>query len=49
MVSSLFSVYHCNPDMDSVTSGTIKDQHCAANQEGMRMFDVVETESIKQF
>lgn len=49
VVSSFFSVYHCNTDMDSVTAGTIKDQHCAANQEGMGMFDVDETESIKQF
>lgn len=48
MVLSFFSMYSCNPDMDSVTAGTIKDRYCAANQEGLEMFDVDETESIKQ-
>lgn len=49
MVSSFFSVYPYNPDIDSVTAGTIKDWYCAAALEGMEMFDVDETESIKQF
>lgn len=49
LVSSFFSVYPCNPDMDSVTAGTIKDWYCAANQEGVEMFHVDETESMKQF
>lgn len=49
LVSSFFSVYPCNPDMDSVTAGTIKDWYCAAALEGMEMFDVDETESIKKF
>lgn len=48
-VLSFFSVYPCNPDMDSVTAGIIKNWYCTANQEGMEMFGVVETESIKQF
>lgn len=35
--------------MDSVTAGTIKDWNCDANQEGVEMFHVNETESVKQF
>lgn len=49
LVSRFFSVYPYNPDMDFVTAETIKDQYCAANQDSMEMFDVYETESIKQF
>lgn len=49
LVSNFFSVYRCNPDMDSVTAGAIKVWYCAASQEGMEMFGVDETESIKQF
>lgn len=49
LVLSFFSVYPCNPDMDSVTAGTIKNRYWPANQEGMEMVGVVETESIKQF
>lgn len=48
LVSSFFSAYLCNPDMDSVTAGTIKYSYHAANLDGMEMF-VDETESIKQF